>query len=523
MQGGPWDDPASCPLSKHSIKYLDLLDAPSILSQSAVEIAVDDEQDRRILERLRIHVPTCPLCTAAIKQAHVQRAAQRAAFQDLLLTNEQLVPSSLTAIMEAIRQEPSPHFFRSRSTDALPVIDIGQFHRNTMPLPTQPSRPRTYRVLQALLSLTAVIALIFATSVFFNHMPRFRTSNQISARPQPVFTAGWEAAIIGRDLHGEFSIENYNPFTGRHRPLVPLFSATSVTLDGVSHDGQNILYHYARSGSTYYLTLTALSHSSYFYSLPDAEAGLALWMSDSRHVLIASHSQGLLEVDSETGVAQSVSRTLQISRLYFYRNGYLYFTDTSHPLTLWRVNVSTGHVELVVNTTNGRSYFLSPDGTTIFYVDTPGTSTSAAIYTINVTTLTAGSHLLLSSTAIPVGFARDNTLELVQEVQQSFQIVKLRPTQPVIERVVLANIAPAAVALCDHIPTNAAPSASICDENIALAPYGSDLLVTALNKDGTRQLWSDNLTTGQELLLQTVSNNDPTHVQLPGWDRLQVG
>ena len=521
MQDGPRDVPASCPLSKHSLKYLDLLDAPSILPLPALEIAVDDEQDRRILERLRIHFPTCPLCTNAVQQAHVQRAAQRAAFQDLLLANEQLVPSSLAAIVEAINQEPQPHFFRSRSTDELPFIEIGQFRSDPVPLPYL--RSRSYRVLQALLSLAAVIALIFATSAFFNHMPRFRTTNQTAARPQPIFTAGWEAAVIGRDLHGEMSIENYNPFTGRHRPLVPLFSAANATIDGVSHDGQNILYHYARSGSTYYVTLAALSHTPYFYSLPEAEAGLALWMSDSRHVLIASRSQGLLEVDSETGVAQSVSHTLQISRLYFYRNGYLYFTDTSHPLTLWRVNVSTGHVELVVHTTNGRSYFLSPDGTTIFYVDTTGTSTRAAIYTINVATLTTGPHLLLSSTAIPVGFARDNTLELVQEVQQSFQIVKLRPTQPAIERVVLANIAPSAVALCDHIPTNSAPSASICDENIALAPYGSDLLVTALNKDGTRQLWSDNLTTGQKLLLQTVSNNDPTHLQLPGWDRLQVG
>lgn len=525
MQGGPRDRAylPSCPLSKHYLHYLDLLDSPYFLHHSEQFPTEENDGEQRMLERLRTHLPTCPTCTAFVRQARWLRSQQRSALQDVLLANERYMPSTVVAIMEAIHQEsrPLPHSFQRRSTDELPIVEIGQFRKPAAQ--AQRSSGRSYILLRNILSVTAVFAVILAASALFNHLLLYRSTSTTASHAPAHFsdTDSWRSAVIGRDMAGRMSIENYDPYTGRHLPLVPLFTATYSTIDSVSHDGHNILYHYFSSGHTYYATLIPHLQTGYFYALQEDNAGPTIWMSDSRHVLIATHNQGILEVDSQTGVARTVAKLRQVNHLWFYRDGYLYFTYTAEnsPFNLWRVNIATGNVELVIKTSNGRSYFLSPDGTTVFYVDTLGTSRKTAIYTTNVSSLTGRPQLLLSSAAIPVGFALDNTLELVQEVHQTFQIVKLKAAQAAIERVVMADIAPGAVALCDAVPTNAPP---ICDENVALAPYGSGVVVTGLNKDGTRQVWADDLTTGRNLLLETLRSSDTTHVQLPGWDRIQV-
>lgn len=527
MQGGPRDMAylPSCPMSKYYLQYLDLLDSPYFLQHTEQFPAEENDDEQRVLERLRTHLLACPTCTAIVRQARWRRSQQRSALQDVLLANEQHMPSTVVAIMEAIRQEPRvlPHSFQRRFTDELPIIEIGQFRKPAAQAQRSPGR--SYTLLRNILSLVAVIALILAASVLFNHLLLYRTMSTTTSQSQANFTDEWRSVVIGRDMSGRMSIENYDPYTGRHLPLVPLFSATHSIIDSVSHDGHNILYHYFSSGHTYYATVTPRPQTGYFYSLQEDNAGPTIWMSDSRHVLIATHNQGILEVDSRTGEARTVAMVLHVNHLWFYRDGYLYFNYTAenNQFNLWRVNIATGNVELVIKTSNGRSYFLSPDGTTVFYADTMGMGTSrkTAIYTTNVSSVMESSRLLLSNAAIPVGFAFDNTLELVQEVHQTFQIVKLKATQAAIERVVMADIAPGAVALCDAVPRNG-NAMPICDENIALAPYGSGVIVTALNKDGTRQVWADDLTTGRTLLLQTLSSSDMTHVQLPGWDRIQV-
>ncbi|HEV7236794.1 MAG TPA: hypothetical protein VGN15_11465, partial [Ktedonobacteraceae bacterium] len=277
------------------------------------------------------------------------------------------------------------------------------------------------------------------------------------------------------------------------------------------------------SGHTYYATLTPHSQTGYFYSLSDANAGEATWMSDSQHVLIATQNEGIIEVDSQSGATRPVALLAHVHHLWFYRNGYLYFNYTKNygPSDLWRVAITTGTPQRVLTSTAGRSYFISPDGTTVFYADTTGVANTAhpAIYTMKVDPLGTTPQLLLTISAIPIGFAADNTLELMREEHNTFQVVKLQPTQPAIDRVVMANVAPGALALCDRASTTLAP---ICDENIALAPYGGGLIVTGLNKDGSRQVWADNLATNHNLLLQTLSSSDTTHVQLPGWDRIQI-
>jgi hypothetical protein len=189
---------------------------------------------------------------------------------------------------------------------------------------------------------------------------------------------------------------------------------------------------------------------------------------------------------------------------------------------LWRVNVLTGTVQRVTKTFRGRSYLLSPDGTTIFYADKMGGNAlgATAIYTINVNAGGAFSHLLVQIDAVPVGFAADNALELLGRVNGAFQLIKLKPTEPSVDRVVLYDVAPGANVLCENPALTAAP---VCDENAALSPYGHGLVVEALYKDGSTKIWGDNLNTGKHIILQTVHGSvSAAHMQLPGWDRIQV-
>ena len=97
-----------------------------------------------------------------------------------------------------------------------------------------------------------------------------------------------------------------------------------------------------------------------------------------------------------------------------------------------------------------------------------------------------------------------------------FQIVKVGATRQQ-DQVVFADAAPGAVSLC---PRNVLGNeGNICDYNIALAPYDHAAIVQATFADGTNKLWSDNLITKKQFILQ-VGVGSGTLVQLLGWDRL---
>ena len=523
-----------CPLSKYYLSYLDLLDSPYFLRHEAHPMT--QEHDVSMVERLQTHLITCSTCTAMVQQLRRMRSQQRAILHDVLLENEQYVLSSVSTIMEIVRRE-QPVFSGSNhtrmngtfSTDSSSVTtgSLGREARQAVPFSSRPVRLSV--TLRALFSMVVVIVLIISAALISNQLITLRSPSPLSshsaALPRFTYIPDWGSVVMSQVLHGRTSITNYNPYNGHHTPLVMPFAANNVKVDGVSHDGHNVLYQYSSSNHTYYATLNPLPQQGYFYALEDNDAGEAIWMSDNRHVLIAEQHEGIVEVDSQTGTAQTIAQIGHVHHLWFYRDNYLYFDyatkTTAQSSDLWRVNISTGTPERVIKTTNGRSYFLSPDGTTIFYIDTTSASQAikTAIFTINVHALGRSSRVLLQIAAIPVGFALDNTLELIQEVHNTFQLVKLRPMQPVIDRVVMDDIAPNAVALCDHVDLGSIP---ICDENIALAPYSSGMIVIGLNKDGSRQIWTDDLITGKRLPLFTLSGTDTTHVQLPGWDRIQV-
>src|SRR5258706_15656458 len=91
-----------------------------------------------------------------------------------------------------------------------------------------------------------------------------------------------------RAVGKQINIYKHNPATGTSKQLGPSFAADSVQLDGIPHDGQNLLYHYVSGGYVQYRTLRSLSKTGFFYRLnaTDWNAGNAIWM-DSNSVFVA--------------------------------------------------------------------------------------------------------------------------------------------------------------------------------------------------------------------------------------------
>ena len=524
-----------CPFTAKSLLFSDELSIPAnAQAENALLplIEIDDLRDERLLAQLRSHVPTCPTCTSALKEQRRLQEQQRVSIHSLLLEGERRVPSTTSRIIAAVRPAEQSQM-RPTSSDAqqravipesLPLTRLNGHIRRSHYTPAHRRRV----LLSNIVSLAIVAVVVLAALVLFSQLLSRRS---LTSTPGLQYTNGWDAAVVGIAQQGHLAIENYDPLSGKYASLVSSPVPDNASIDGVSHDGHNLLYHYSKGGHTYYYTLTPLAHTGYFYELNSTNVSNALWMSDSRNVLIATNHNEIMEVDTQTGAAKIITSSINFGRLWFYRDNYLYYDNTnkSPGIDLFRINIVTGQVQLVTKTVIGRSFLLSPDGTTIFYADRIGGNAIAdsAIYTVS-TAITGSSaanrQLLLSINAVPIGFAADNTLMLMQEVNHKFQVVKLKPTQPAIDRVVASDAAPGAAYLCDNPAGNLAP---ICDENVALAPYGHMLIVAGTypnagpNHSERRLLWADDLTTGKQHVLQTV-NVSSQAIQLVGWDRIAV-
>jgi hypothetical protein len=521
MQIGNSSGLPPCHLSKHCLRLLDTLDELHQLPRHSVNYLLEHSEDEQLLTQLDLHIPQCPTCTTILTMARQQRNRQRSSIQMVLAESEQSVPSTTARIMSTIQSE-ALLLTRQAPLSNGHIEQVPGFSRLGNPQLRRKSSFQQGKFWRNIGALLAAAALILMTIGAFSQLPH-RYASPAASNSYRQYTGDWGAVIIGQvGEHGYTSIMNYDPDTGKSALLVP--PRHVVQIDGVSHDGHNVLYHFAEHGHTYFSTLTPFSHAGYFYALSDDSVGKALWETDSRHVFIASDHHGIIEVDTQTGTTQTILASLNVGRLWFYRDGYLYFDAMKHKVSydLWRVNVVTAAVQRVTKTFRGRSYLLSPDGTTIFYADKlSGNALGAtAIYTINVNAGGASSHLLLRIDAVPVGFAADNTLELLGRMNGAFQLIKLKPTEPNVDRVVLYDVAPGANVLCENPALTTAP---VCDENAALSPYGHGLVVEALYNDGSTKIWGDNLSTGKRIILQTVHGPVSTpHMQLPGWDRIQV-
>jgi hypothetical protein len=107
----------------------------------------------------------------------------------------------------------------------------------------------------------------------------------------------------------------------------------------------------------------------------------------------------------------------------------------------------------------------------------------------------------------------------MREVDNKFQVVQLDNTSKHNDTVVMTDAAPGAISLCDQQQLSG--TTPICDENIALAPYGHKLILNAYYPGGKHKILYDDLTTNQSSVLLPDLNSN-IQVQLPGWDKMSV-
>ncbi len=291
-------------------------------------------------------------------------------------------------------------------------------------------------------------------------------------------------------------------------------------IDGIAPDGLHVLYHYADKGNTGYHVLTEVGKSKVFYSLANNEARNALWLPDSRHVLISTAHHGVLMVDSTNSAVTSLLPQINAEQLVVYRYPYLYFLAGAvlQEGALYRVNVADHKIQLVIPHLPDARFWLSPDGL-IMYYSTQDSQGETEVYASD----SNGVHQrLLSSDGVPIGFADNDGLLLMRESDGKFQVVQITGANASTthSRIVLDDVAPGAAALCDQAFTPTAED--ICASSVALAPQGKSLLVEASYSDKSRQLLSVDLTTGKRVQVSSIPAQIHTHIALVGWDRVSA-
>jgi hypothetical protein len=551
-----------CSLSAQCLRLLDELD-----SSNDVFVSLDDIRDERMLEQLREHIPTCPTCTATLAQARHIRAQQRAALRDLLAESEQKVPSTTSQIFAAIHKnvilsesEESAHQANTDLGD-LPLEETGVtpqseqlngWHSPSAPLSFM---PRSRVILRNVLTLAAVATLILASVALFGHMVMMRShpsaattpvsSTKIAQQstgaasrttpppssPSPASSApavgksstpaptsdGWNSVMIASSTANGQLVSNYNYQSGAGVQLTgqqPL--PAKVQFDGISPDGMNLLYQFTSSDQTMYYTLSQSSNASFFFTANEDNARNAIWL-DAGDVLIATQDNGVVEVNIQTGQAQPFLPNLNNAVLKFVHNGFLYFVrgEGRNGSALYRVNIATGAVQLLTFRSPGGSFWLSPDGSTISF-KANGPAGLPGIYAVSSN---GTNPRMLPQNGVPIGYAADNSLMIMQQDGNgNFEVVKLGST-PSQDQVISANVAPGAISIC---PQNTPPPGivPICDNAVALAPYGHALVVQATYADGSHQVLSLDLTTGNRVTLQVPASST---LVLLGWDKLPVG
>src|ERR1700730_11949882 len=95
-----------CEFSAHCLRLLDDLDAPGEERAFQQGLLTDarDMQDEYLIEKLRAHVPDCPICSAKVAEARALRLHQRMALRRYLVDAESRVPSTTDRILSMARQ-----------------------------------------------------------------------------------------------------------------------------------------------------------------------------------------------------------------------------------------------------------------------------------------------------------------------------------------------------------------------------------------------------------------------------------
>lgn len=531
-----------CSFSPQCLRLIDDLDMPSAVSVPSQLSYIGDLQDQRELRKLRSHVPGCPTCSALLAEARRMRTQQRMMLYHFLIANERQVPSTTGAIFEALRREQaqdeerSSQKLRSHSQDLtlFPPPARQDDELPLSPLPFRSRSPQRRSLFQNFLTLATVAAVILAAVGLLNRVTNppgtaspassSSHSNQQPARQNPpVNDYGWNSVVIGLTLISatsvvkSFTFYNYNTASDQWEELTNSTQQWSeVSMEGVSQDGQSLLYESTdMARHKIYSIYSPASGTHELYQLNAGPGGNAIWM-DSGHVLVQNTSGTISELDTATGSVQN-SWPIKTSRLTFYHQPFLYFIGAQNMAAdaLYRLDLAQAHapVQRVTQATANTRFWFSVDGTTVFYANRDS-SGEEGIYAVS----SDGTHarLLRAGPGIPIGYAANNALMLLQQVGQKLQVVQMGATSKEPEQVIFSDAAPGATSLCGA--SSVMLVIQICDQNVALAPYGHGLLLNAYYANGSHSLVYDNLATGQTRLLRRLPAS--TGVQLPGWSKI---
>ncbi len=449
---------------------------------------------------------------------------QRQALRALLNEGEQKVPSTTANIMAAIRRE-------QQTTQKVAADASHNIHStpSSVPFPQvraieTPRPKRARRTLYSALALTAVAAALIASFGLLKFILPLHSSSvssgAASSNSSPEFmmtkypsfvpgtTSTWSAVIITYKIHRMTIIANYDPVATTSTILVSLQDVDAI-VDGVSHDGREVLYSvYDGSKTSYYIYPQATKHA--IFTTPDKSRS-AIWSTDDRSLFIST-ARGILSVDVQTYTTKLLFPTLPSVTLLNYRNdGYLYFIkgDTGQAYatqgTLNRINVAQGNSQQITPCTRGTHFWLSPDGATAYYncLD----QNANILYSVNSDG--ANPSIFRSNGGNVIGYAVDGSPLTLENANGKYQVVQ-RDMQSAQDTVLIQDVAPG--------------TTPITADDVAVAPYGHVLVAKGMYSNNgavtKEQLWYSNLDTGASKSLalpQTASTP-----QAIGWDKLQV-
>lgn len=514
-----------CEFSAHCLRLLDDLDAPGDESALRRSLMTDarDIQDEYLIEKLRVHVPGCPVCSAKVAEARLQRSRQRHALRRYLVEAESRVPSTIERILSMAREtpleeteEPSPAQKRQRSM--LPELFIplmrpqnnnvagGNGYINSAMDQQPPAAHSTSLWLRNGFALATAAALIFAALGVFNY---FVSHNGTTPVREDV--KSWSSIMIGVSFVSSIAAfskyYNVDTTTGASEQMTPGgLPAQDVQYETVSPDGKNVLAQSDGQSQIIYSTWQSGKSGSIVTRAANTEASNAIWM-DNVHILVAFAHTGVVEFDIHTGMAIRQFASLHNVRLLFYHAPYLYFQD-AHQTAIYRSNLEANGQEQLIAPLGGLSLthcVLHPDAIVIYCEGRSDRFSGAGnvLYQVNGDGLGVQA---LSRKGILLGFAPDHTLLFLQAMFNNYSVVKLGETLSQ-DRVVMHNAAPA--------------TATLGTGDAMLAPDGHGLVITDSNSAGSsRGVWYDDLTTqtSREVFPYLPGSSG----QIIGWDQLPV-
>ena len=530
-----------CSFSPQCLRLIDDLDMPVAAPMPTRFAYIEDLQDERHLRQLRSHVPGCPTCSALLIDARRLRTQQRMMLYHFMTTNERRVPATSSAIFEAIRRENrageasvarTPDTYAREQRVPKYTFTSQDAVLAPSPIPLYSRALQRRRLFHNMLTLATVAAVILAAIGVLNRFtarPGATSSPSLPNQSPPsgpvVNNDGWNSVLIGLTVFSaasmvkSFTFYNYDTSNDQTTPVLSMTQTlAAVNMESVSENGQSLLYDETSTNQQKtYKTFSPATSTHIIYQAGANLGGNAVWM-DTTHILVQNIGGGVQEVNAQTGIFQQ-TWPLKTGSLTFYRQPFLYFIGAENLETsaLYRANLTQANPtpQRITNPSPDTRFWLSIDGTTIFYTNR-GSSGVQGIYAVG----SDGTNfrLLRPGPGIPIGYADDNSLMVLDQVKGKFQVSKLGATPGMREQVMLSDAAPGAVSLCGIADLEAV--VKLCDQNIALAPYGHGLLLHAWYANGTNSLVYDNLDTGASRVIRNLSSG--TSVQLPGWSKMSI-